>query len=346
MSDAAISFPFLGYKFSINPSRSFSLFGLNIYWYGVIIAVGFVLALLYITRRRKVFGLTEDNVFDMILVVIPSSIICARLYYVIFNLDAYRGNFADVFKIWEGGLAIYGGIIGGVIGLAIYCRAKKVSIGAMLDIASLGVLIGQCIGRWGNFINREAYGTSEKVNSFVFRMGLTPEGGSTVFVHPTFLYESLWNLIGFIILHFYSKKRKFDGEVCALYIIWYGLGRFFIEQLRTDSLYLFNTGIRVSQLLAAISLCAALIYLIKRRINGCDPEKLYVNAAAATADAAAEEPEEKKEETFDFVDEDEFDEDAEYEYVFEDITVEEDEAEAPSEKREDAEEKEEDEAGN
>ena len=277
MSDASISFPIFGEGFSINPSTYFTLFGFKVHWYGVIILTGLVLATLYIVKRAPQFGMNEDNIYDLLLYAVPIGVIGARLYYVVFNFSLYRGNLAGIFKIWEGGLAIYGGIIFGILGIFIFSRRKKIPFGNVLDLSALAVLIGQTVGRWGNFINREAFG---RQTTLPWRMGLTPEGGATIFVHPTFLYESLWNFIGFIILHFWSKKRRrYDGQIAAMYIAWYGFGRFFIEGLRTDSLYLFNTGIRVSQLLAAALFVLAAAYLLVNRFKvSHDPATdLYVN---------------------------------------------------------------------
>ena len=266
MSTASISFPFLG-DWSICPPNSFTLFGHDFYWYGVIIACGFLLAVGYCLRRTGQFGLTQDDLLDCLLLGVPLGIVCARIYYVVF----YGGydSFWDMCKIWEGGLAIYGGVIGAVLAIFLVCRHKKISALAMLDLVSFGLLIGQCIGRWGNFMNREAYGAETEV---FCRMGLTLNG-QTIYVHPTFLYESLWNLTGFVLLHILSKKskRRFDGQGFLQYLAWYGLGRSWIEGLRSDSLYLGGTGIRVSQLLAAVTclgslaLLAALLRRAKRR---------------------------------------------------------------------------------
>ena len=273
----AITFPNLG--ISVNPSRvAFNVLGKDIYWYGIIIAAGFLLAVIYAMRRAPSFGLTEDNILDMLFVAVPLAIVCARLYYCIFYWDLYRDNPIAILYVWEGGLAIYGGVIGAVIGVAIFCRVKKLPIGPLLDVGSLGLLIGQMIGRWGNFMNREAHGA---VTDSFFKMGLADAAGNVIYYQPTFLYESVWNLVGFVALHFYSKRRKFDGEVFLLYLAWYGLGRAWIEGLRTDSLYLFNTGIRVSQLLAALSCVAAIAVLVYVRVvRKPQPEKLYVNRIA------------------------------------------------------------------
>ena len=257
----AISFPNLGIE--VNPSRvAFSVFGKEIYWYGIIIAVGFILAVVYAMRRAKLFGLNDDNILDMLFAAVPAAIICARLYYCIFYWELYQDNPISVLYIWEGGLAIYGGVIGAVAAVIVFCKIKKMPIGPMLDIGGLGLLIGQMIGRWGNFINREAHGA---VTDSFLKMGLAEASGEVIYYHPTFLYESAWNLAGFLVLHFYSRKRKFDGEVFALYVAWYGLGRAWIEGLRTDSLYLFGTGIRVSQLVAIVSFLAAIGFVVTVR---------------------------------------------------------------------------------
>lgn len=272
-----ITFPNLG--ISVNPSRvAFTVLGKDIYWYGIIIAVGFLLAVIYAIRRAPSFGLTEDNILDMLFVAVPLAIVCARLYYCIFYWDLYRDNPIAILYVWEGGLAIYGGVIGAVIGVAIFCRVKKLPIEPLLDVGGLGLLIGQMIGRWGNFMNREAHGA---ITDGFFKMGIADAAGNVTYYQPTFLYESVWNLVGFIALHFYSKRRKFDGEIFLLYLAWYGLGRAWIEGLRTDSLYLFNTGIRVSQLLAALSCVAAVAVLVYVHVvRKPQPERLYVNRAA------------------------------------------------------------------
>lgn len=276
MSNVVISFPMFGEDFAINPSRYIELFGLKIHWYGVIILTGLILAVLYIMSRRKDFGMSEDNVIDMLMWAIPIGVVGARLYYVVFNFSLYKDNLLDIFKVWEGGLAIYGGIIFGILGLFIYHRRSKIPMGTLLDISSLAVIIGQAVGRWGNFINREAFGGE---TTLPWRMGLTYADGSTIFVHPTFLYESLWNVIGFIILHIWSKKhRKYDGQVFLIYAAWYGIGRFFIEGLRTDSLYLFGTGIRVSQLIGILAFIAGVAFLLYNSLKKAhNPDELYVN---------------------------------------------------------------------
>ena len=208
----------------------------------------------------------------MIIWALPLGIIGARAYYIIFNYGEFAGHPERFIQIWNGGLAIYGGIIAGVLTAAAVCKVKKISIPAFLDVGCFGLLIGQLCGRWGNFFNREAFGS--ETTAFL-RMGLTTASG-TIYVHPTFLYESLWNFAGLLILHFWSKKgkQKFDGQVFLLYVLWYGIGRGMIEGLRTDSLYIGSTDIRVSQLLAIVSavVAAVLIVLLSRK-----PHTLYRN---------------------------------------------------------------------
>jgi phosphatidylglycerol:prolipoprotein diacylglycerol transferase len=213
--------------------------------------------------------------------IVPFAVLCARLYYCIFEWESYQDNLLRIFYIWEGGLAIYGGVIGAAIGIIVFSKVKKVNVGAVLDITSLGFLIGQSLGRWGNFFNREAFGA--ETESFL-RMGLYKrvlENGNIInsntmyFYHPTFLYESLWNAAGFALLHYLSKKRSYDGQVALMYVAWYGLGRTFIEGLRLDSLYI--GSIRVSQLLAAVSCFAAVALLMYFGFfKQPDPKKMQV----------------------------------------------------------------------
>lgn len=278
----SISFPALGLEW--NPSRvAFTVFGVEIYWYALIIAAGFLLAVLYGFSRAKDFGLTSDNIADGLLAAVPCAIIGARLYYVIFEWDAYFGAGADPWsflRIRDGGLAIYGGVIATVLALVGYTKVKRLKLTPFLDIASLGLLIGQCIGRWGNFINREAHGGVTSAHFFL-RMGLE-ENGVVTYYHPTFLYESVWNFVGFFLIHFLSKKRKYDGQVFLMYLAWYGLGRAWIEGMRTDSLYLGNTGIRVSQVLAAATfLTASGILIYRQRKGNADPGNMLVNQVKA-----------------------------------------------------------------
>ena len=289
-----ISFPGLGIE-GINPPRTlpFSIFGKEIYFYGLIIALGFLLAILYAKKRVKQFGTNFDLVTDAILFAVPLAIICARIYYVIFQWDNYKDNPISALYIWQGGIAIYGGVIGAILGLLLFAKVKKQKLTPYLDIMALGLLIGQLIGRWGNFFNREAYG-AQILNDFFLRMGIEENGGLVRYWHPTFLYESVWNLVGFILLHFLSKKRKYDGQTFLQYVAWYGLGRVWIEGLRTDSLYLGSTGIRVSQLLAGVSFVAAVgVMLYIRLFKNPDGSRMLVNQGTGngepgTGDEAAE----------------------------------------------------------
>ena len=291
MRDAAISFPLLG-NWSIDPSASFTLFGRTFYWYGVIIAVGFILAMLYCARHCRRCGIEPDTLYDFLIWMIPLAIIGARLYYVIFQWSDYRDHPIDALKIWEGGLAIYGGVIAGLLTGIIWCRKKKIPFGAMADVCAPGLLIGQCIGRWGNFMNREAFGAE---TTLPWRMQLTTTAGTLVEVHPTFLYESLWNVVGLLLIVFIvAKGRRFDGENTWFYFLWYGIGRFWVEGLRTDSLYLFNwtiggEPIRVSQALSLVMvLVSAFMLLYNIKLHPHKPEELYVNIAAAQKAAEGE----------------------------------------------------------
>lgn len=270
-----ISFPSLG--LAMNPPRSIEIGPLSIHFYGIVIALGLVLAVIYACRRSKQFGITEDDLLDGVLWVTPFAIACARAYYCIFSWEHYADNPISVLYIWEGGLAIYGGVLGAIVGVAVFCKIKHIKLPMLLDLVSLGFLIGQSMGRWGNFFNREAFGA--ETESFL-RMGLLNSyTGAVTYYHPTFFYESLWNFTGFLLLHTLSKKRQYDGQIALGYVAWYGLGRAFIEGLRTDSLYW--GPFRVSQLLAAVSCIAAVTILLWQMFKPHDPAKLYVNQVAA-----------------------------------------------------------------
>ena len=311
MEIPAITFPMLGEGFKLTFLPYLTIFGWRIYWYGVIIAFGFLLAVLYCMKRAKDFGITQDDVVDMLICAVPLAVICARLYYVIFYRDSDGTNpyfdgqhdLLDLVQIWNGGLAIYGGVIGGVLGCALAAKLKKIPFRVLVDLGGLGLLIGQAIGRWGNFTNREAHGTD---TTLPWRMGLV-YSFKTFYFHPTFLYESLWNAVGFVLLHFWSKKRRrFDGETFLLYVIWYGIGRAMIEGLRTDSLYVGSTNLRVSQLIAILTfLFAGAILLYVRVARHPEPEDLWVNRdkkaemLAAAAEAERRKEEEEEEESFD-----------------------------------------------
>ena len=258
MRDAIISFPMFGENFAINPPYSINIGNFSIYFYGVIIALGLLLAVLYMTKHSRRFDMEMDIVYDYLIWAVILAVIFARLYFVVFyfSWEDITSDPLSILRIRDGGLAIYGGVIGAILALFIRSRMRRESIWPALDIMGIGLLIGQLVGRWGNFFNREAYGYETDV---FCRMGLTL-GESTIYVHPTFFYESLWNFIGLVILHFHSKRRRsYQGQYFFGYLIWYGIGRAMIEGLRSDSLWLIPDVIRVSQLLAAITALAAII---------------------------------------------------------------------------------------
>ena len=286
-----ISFPSLG--ISVDPARGFSVGPLSIHYYGLIITLGLVLAVVYSCRRSKEFGVTEDDILDGVLWVAPFAILCARAYYCIFSWDHYAKNPISLLYIWEGGLAIYGGVLGAVAGVIVFCKIKKIKIATVLDLVLMGFLIGQSLGRWGNFFNREAFGAA--TDSFL-RMGLLNKfTGSWEYYHPTFFYESVWNAAGFVLLHFLSKKRKFDGQIVLGYLAWYGLGRTFIEGLRLDSLYWGD--FRVSQLLAACTCFIGVALLMVNAFRDHDPAKLQANIYAAKLAQAEEAAQEESADT-------------------------------------------------
>ncbi|MBO7252800.1 MAG: prolipoprotein diacylglyceryl transferase [Oscillospiraceae bacterium] len=292
---SSISFPLLGIE--VNPGRSLTVGSLIVYYYGIMIALGLMLAVIYCCKRSKSFGLKEDDILDGVLWVTPFAIICARAYYVAFSWSAYAANPISVLYIWEGGLAIYGGVIGAVIGIGVLCYVKKIPMATMLDIVLLGFLIGQSIGRWGNFFNREAFGAATDAFS---RMGLyNTAKGCWEYYHPTFLYESLWNAAGFVLLHFLSRHRRYDGQIALGYAAWYGMGRTIIEGLRVDSLYWGN--FRVSQLLAAVTCMAAVCVLLWQMFRTHKESNLWVHRVAAkealkaAEDAPEQETAEQKE---------------------------------------------------
>ena len=263
--NADISFPglFGDWRFTLSPKLLD--IGNGIYWYGVLIAAGLLIALWFCTRRAPRYGLSEDDVLDTVLWAIPFAIVGARVYYVLFYLDQFRLadgsiDWAETYRIWDGGLAIYGGILAAFLTAWLVCWKKKLSFWAMTDCCVAGIFIGQAIGRWGNFFNREAFGS---MTDLPWRMRLWISGTYYIDVHPTFLYESLWNVAGLLLLCLtVDKVRRFDGENTWFYFLWYGIGRFWIEGLRTDSLYLFNwtiggQPIRVSQALSLVMVIAA-----------------------------------------------------------------------------------------
>ena len=275
-----ISFPLFGIE--INPPAGFSIGNFSIQFYGILIGLGLMLAVIYGWKRCNQFGIKQDDITDGVLYIVPFAIICARLYYCIFEWDRYAANPISILYIWNGGLAIYGGVIGAVVGMAVFCYFKKIKLPALLDLVLLGFLIGQSMGRWGNFFNREAFGAT--TDSFM-RMGLynilTDE---TTYHHPTFLYESLWNAAGFVLLHFLSKKRQYDGQIALGYALWYGLGRTVIEGLRMDSLMW--GPLRVSQILAGVTCIGAAVALFVLSMKRHDPARLFVNRVAVLEEEA------------------------------------------------------------
>ena len=278
MSDfTRVYFDGLGIDFDL-PSVAFSIGTYEVHWYGIVIAFGFALAVLYGGRMAYKWKMSLDGMTDVLLWGTVFGIIFARAYYVFFQWDYYSLHPGEIIAIWNGGIAIYGGIIGAIIGAAIGCKAGKINFQNLLDLGALGLLIGQGIGRWGNFFNQEAFGTHTE--TALFRMWsakirdtlsadqadllakgieVNPEQA----VHPTFLYESVWCLLVFAMLHIIvTKHRKFKGEVFLLYGIFYGLERMIVEGMRTDSLYIANTTIRVSQLLSAVIVVVFAVWLI------------------------------------------------------------------------------------
>lgn len=273
-----VSFPGFGLEFELN-RVAIILFGRNVYWYGVIIGLGFLLAVLWCCRRADRFGIRQDDIFDLLIAEVPLCIIGCRAYYVLFNLEQYRTadgglDWNSIFRISDGGIAIYGGVITAALVLLAFCRWRKVEFLPFADLGVQGLLIGQLVGRWGNFMNVEAYGgltrlpwrmCSPSIARELLRAGLLDEVtyrsmlDGTIGVHPTFLYESLWNLAGLAVIWAVSRKAyKFDGQLFLTYLFWYGLGRFWIEGLRTDSLYffglsLFGVPVRTSQAVAFLS---------------------------------------------------------------------------------------------
>ena len=298
MDDSPIRFPglFGDWEFTAS-SVAFHIGGKAIYWYGILIALGVVLALWFCMRQRTKYGISEDNLLDGVLWGVPLSVIGARVYYVIFYLSEFRNtdgslDWGRVIAIWDGGLAIYGGVIVAIATCYVLSRVRHFKLGALTDLIVMGLLIGQTVGRWGNFMNREAFGSE---TTLPWRMELLTRAGEAVDVHPTFLYESLWNVVGLLLIVFVvSKARRFDGENTWFYFLWYGLGRFWIEGLRTDSLYLFDwtiggQPIRVSQALSLVMvLVSSFLLLYHIKLHPHRPEELYVNQAQPTEEKAEE----------------------------------------------------------
>ncbi|MDE7431961.1 MAG: prolipoprotein diacylglyceryl transferase [Lachnospiraceae bacterium] len=282
LADVSIRFVNLGIELE-DLGKSISVFGIEIAYYGIVIAIGMILALMLVFHEAKRTNQNVETYYDLAICVILSGIIGARLYYVIFAWDMYKDDMLSIFNIRNGGLAIYGGILAGILAAFIYSRIKKLSFMRILDTAVLGLLVGQILGRWGNFFNREAFGGYTD-NLFAMQIKLDEVGGiitdsisknikivngiEYIQVHPTFLYESIWNLVLLGIIMVYRKHKKFDGEIISIYMMGYGLGRFIIEGLRTDQLLLPGIHVAVSQV---VSVCMIIIgagfVIYKRKIQ-------------------------------------------------------------------------------
>lgn len=293
-----VSFPGLGIdEFSFS-RVAFSLFGKDVYWYGIIILCGIIAAFTHAYIRSKQEGIKEDHLLDLTIFIVLFGVIGARLYYVATTWGEGRyQSFLDVIAIWDGGLAIYGGIIAGILTVLVACKIKKLNVLKVLDMIGPGVMLGQAIGRWGNFCNGEAYGEVVQEGSLLypFRMGLVSSftGSTMQYYHPTFLYESVWNLVGFVLISIMYKHKKFNGQMILSYLTWYGFGRMFIEGLRTDSLYV--GSLRISQVVGLLCFVIGGGLLIAGFIlqrKGKLPEDLFAvrlyplgKAASAAADA-------------------------------------------------------------
>ena len=274
-----ISFPGLGIgEFEIKEAAFPFLFGRDVMWYGIILTLGIIAGFSYALFRSKRENITSDDVLDYGIYCVISAIIGARLYYVLTSLDRFIGETVgetlyNIVAIWDGGIAIYGAIIAGAIAIIIVSKVKKIKVTSALDMISPGVMLGQIIGRWGNFVNAEAFG---EATTLPWRMGIRNEYyPETIYVHPTFLYESLWNLIGFVIINAFYKKKRYNGQIFLMYITWYGFGRMLVEGLRTDSLMV--GSFRISQVLGFACFIvgtALLIYFgVKYRNNKSDVER-------------------------------------------------------------------------
>lgn len=251
-----IAFPALGIDFSIN-RVAFSVFGKDIFWYALIILTGFILGTLFVTVTAKRRGTNPEYIWDIALYGLIFGLIGARLYYIIFDFDSVRGSILNIFKIWEGGIAIYGAIIGAVISTYVYCRKKSLPVLKIFDLCCPGLLIGQAIGRWGNFVNAEVYGRETSLP-----WGMTINGSEPV--HPLFLYESIWNIIGFLIIFLLRDKNKYDGRVFSFYIFWYSFGRLFLEGMRQSKyiLCLSEGKIGISQVVAFAGIIGGIVLYI------------------------------------------------------------------------------------
>lgn len=299
-----VSFPGLGIEKMELSKIAFSLFGkLEVRWYGIIITLGILVAAIYVIfRGKKNEHVVSDDIIDIALLTIILGVIGARAYYVLTTLDQYD-TFGEAIAIWNGGLGIYGGIIGGCIGIVIMCLIKKISWRKLFDMAAPGVMIAQAMGRWGNFFNGEAYGyaitdttrffffnkelvlsSGEGTIFHTFRMGLN-QYGFTTFYHPTFLYESVWNILGFVVANLIYKHKRFHGQIALFYFTWYGFGRMFVEGFRTDSLYVPGTNVRISQLVGLLCFvgCGAALLVLTILTRKRAPLLVVENAAYEAA---------------------------------------------------------------
>ena len=278
--NTTIRFPHLG--LTLNPGKSFTVFGIEIAYYGVIIALGMLAGALVAYREAKKTGQKVDDYIDFTLYTLIAAIIGARIYYVIFEWDYYSAHPLEIFNLRAGGLAIYGGVLASVLTLFIFTKVKKLKFWLMADTAVQGLIIGQIIGRWGNFFNREAFGgytdslfamqlpvaEAKGITQELIEHLVTVDGVSYVQVHPTFLYEGTWNLLLFIGICLYKRHKKFDGEIFAIYLMGYGVGRFIIEGLRTDQLVIKALGgIAASQVLSIILIVLAVAFVIYNRVQ-------------------------------------------------------------------------------
>lgn len=277
-----ITFPKLGLNFQIDPT-AFHIGTKPIYWYAIMIVTGFILAVLFCAATAKKRGVSSDTVIDVAIWGLIAGIIGARIYYVIFDFDSFRSNPADIFKIWEGGLAIYGGIIGAVISTAVYCKIKKLHTLQVFDVCVPGLLIGQAIGRYGNFFNAEVYGKATES-----LLGMSINGGAPV--HPLFFYESVWNILGFLLLILLRDKKTRHGQVFFGYLLWYSLGRLVLEGMRQSQyiLYLIPGQLGISQLVAFLLICGSIVGFILLKMYGA-PIKA-IEAADAKPDPAEPAP--------------------------------------------------------
>lgn len=278
--DMEINFPNLGIYLD-HVGKNISIFGLSIAYYGIVIVTGMMIAIWIAQREAKRTGQNPEQYLDLAMIGIAAGILGARIYYVVFAWDYYKDDLLSIFNIRQGGLAIYGGIIGACIAVVIYSRKKKQSFGLLMDTASMSIVFGQIMGRWGNFFNREAFGdytnnlfamqlpvSAVRANEITQKMWdhvVTVNGVEYIQVHPTFLYEGLWNVGVLLFLFWFRKRKKFNGEVFLMYLIGYGLGRIWIEGLRTDQLLLPVVGLPVSQLLSGCLVAGCTILVVWKR---------------------------------------------------------------------------------